>query len=446
MIPRIDEHKFYKLLCNMVRFSTRRFLISLATLWAIFTVGFFYKQLSINANNPFISKDTWSGLLPRNIKWSSVKYDLNDTEHLHKIFGEVNKLQYIRNQQYTLDLSDSGIVILVQVHDREKELKILVDSLRNVKDIENTLVIFSHDLFLPNINDVIEDIEFCSVMQIFFPHALQIKKNQFPADSMSDCPRDIGPETAKIVGCSNADHPDLYGHYREAKFSQMKHHWTWKINYVFNDIRLLKHFKGLVLRIDNDYYLGPDILRVMRMMNQHKIIHGLDINKMLIMGDYEEFKNEYRHDSDMFTSGYWYTGIGRGMGFNRDLWQKISNCKNIFCTFDDYNWDWSLQKLIDTCFNGLLVLKPIISRIFHVGKCHGFHRENICSMDEVLLNIKNFLNINQQYMYPQEMVYLVKKTPVRKVSDQVGNGGWADPRDHNLCLSFFKNRFSDSNV
>lgn len=32
-------------------------------------------------------------------------------------------------------------------------------------------------------------------------------------------------EQAAIVQCQNAKHPDLYGHYREAKFTQTKHHW-----------------------------------------------------------------------------------------------------------------------------------------------------------------------------------------------------------------------------
>ena len=30
--------------------------------------------------------------------------------------------------------------------------------------------------------------------------------------------------------CLNADMPDKYGHYREAKFSQIKHHWFWKVS------------------------------------------------------------------------------------------------------------------------------------------------------------------------------------------------------------------------
>ena len=32
------------------------------------------------------------------------------------------------------------------------------------------------------------------------------------------------------AGCVNAQHPDKYGHYREARFTQTKHHWWWKAN------------------------------------------------------------------------------------------------------------------------------------------------------------------------------------------------------------------------
>ena len=34
-----------------------------------------------------------------------------------------------------------------------------------------------------------------------------------------------------------------------------------------------------------------------------------------------------------------------GIAFNRDTWRKILNCKEEFCTHDDYNWDWTLQYL-----------------------------------------------------------------------------------------------------
>ena len=34
---------------------------------------------------------------------------------------------------------------------------------------------------------------------------------------------------AKERGCIDADHPDSYGHYREAAVTAIKHHWWWKV-------------------------------------------------------------------------------------------------------------------------------------------------------------------------------------------------------------------------
>ena len=37
------------------------------------------------------------------------------------------------------------------------------------------------------------------------------------------------PSRAVERKCINAQHPDSYGHYREAKYTQTKHHWWWKV-------------------------------------------------------------------------------------------------------------------------------------------------------------------------------------------------------------------------
>lgn len=34
---------------------------------------------------------------------------------------------------------------------------------------------------------------------------------------------------AKAKGCLNWEWPDKYGHYRVARYTQIKHHWWWKV-------------------------------------------------------------------------------------------------------------------------------------------------------------------------------------------------------------------------
>ncbi len=50
---------------------------------------------------------------------------------------------------------------------------------------------------------------------------------------------------ARQLKCLNAEWPDQYGHYREAKFTQIKHHWWWKANRVFNQLKATKHYNGI---------------------------------------------------------------------------------------------------------------------------------------------------------------------------------------------------------
>lgn len=58
-----------------------------------------------------------------------------------------------------------------------------------------------------------------------------------------------------------------------------------------------------------------------------------------------------------------------GLAFGRETWSKISNCTKFYCTYNDYNWDWTLQAMGRKCIPGFLttmVMKG--SRVFHVGK------------------------------------------------------------------------------
>ncbi len=57
-----------------------------------------------------------------------------------------------------------------------------------------------------------------------------------------------------------------------------------------------------------------------------------------------------------------------GLVFNRDAWNIIRNCSQLFCTYDDYNWDWALMPIATQCFQPrLYVLYTKAPRIFHIG-------------------------------------------------------------------------------
>jgi hypothetical protein len=84
------------------------------------------------------------------------------------------------------------LVILIQVHSRLNYLKELIESLKETKYIEQTLVIFSHDIINNEMNDLINSIDFCATLQIFYPYSLQIYQDTFPGKDPNDCPTKIG--------------------------------------------------------------------------------------------------------------------------------------------------------------------------------------------------------------------------------------------------------------
>lgn len=70
-------------------------------------------------------------------------------------------------------------------------LRHTVASLAKAKDIENALLIFSHDYYDEEINYFIQKLNFCKIMQIFYPFSIQTHPNQFPGESPNDCPSQI---------------------------------------------------------------------------------------------------------------------------------------------------------------------------------------------------------------------------------------------------------------
>ena len=94
------------------------------------------------------------------------------------------------------------------------------------------------------------------------------------------------------VGCTNAQHPDLYGHYREAKFTQTKHHWWWKANRVFDQLTATRNHTGMVLFLEEDHYVAEDFLHVLRLM-ERTCRHSCERCNVLSLGTYLKTYNYY---------------------------------------------------------------------------------------------------------------------------------------------------------
>lgn len=94
------------------------------------------------------------------------------------------------------------------------------------------------------------------------------------------------------MGCTNAAHPDLYGHYREAKFTQTKHHWWWKANRVFDQLTVTRNHTGMVLFLEEDHYVVEDFIHVLRLM-ERTCQRSCEHCNVLSLGTYLKTYNYY---------------------------------------------------------------------------------------------------------------------------------------------------------
>ncbi|ETN60355.1 hypothetical protein AND_008023 [Anopheles darlingi] len=175
--------------------------------------------------------------------------------------------------------------------------------LAQARDISRTLLVFSHDYYDDDINDLVQSIDFCKVMQIFYPFSIQTHPNEFPGSDPDDCPRDIKKEQALLRKCNNALHPDLYGHYREAKFTQTKHHWWWKANRVFDQLEVTKYHTGMVVFLEEDHYVAEDFLHILELMfrKSQELCPKCNI---LSLGTYLKTFNYYTYNKKTLTLLY----------------------------------------------------------------------------------------------------------------------------------------------
>jgi len=412
---------------------------------------------------------------------------------IQKKIKEANKAQIIHNESLFGPISNDTIIIVVQVHDRIKYLRHLIKSLSLAAGIDQTLLIFSHDVWDEQLNYLVRSIDFALVLQIFYPFSLQTHTHTFPGESSRDCPRDATQHRVISSKCTNSAWPDIHGHYREAKFTQTKHHWWWKANQVFHNLKVSKDFQGYFLFLEEDHYASEDFLHVLKLMIDSKNNFGSQVD-ILCLGTYlRKFnfranskqnrrdpmipaREMQRHDRRLHAMQHaekrslgsprqllWVSDIlqsvlnvfnkaevsewisskhNMGMAFTRTEWIKMVACSSSFCKYDDYNWDWSLQHVSLNCMQDKLQVMMVKGpRVFHIGECGVHHKKSRCDSDSVIEKLKTIIKTANRYFFPDSLSVSRLNTK-RKTKLKKANGGWGDKRDHWLCMNFTLSSFN----
>ncbi|PZC73940.1 alpha-1,6-mannosyl-glycoprotein 2-beta-N-acetylglucosaminyltransferase isoform X1 [Helicoverpa armigera] len=393
-----------------------------------------------------------------------------------------NEAQIIYNEDIFGPVQNDTVIIAIQVHTRLTYLRHLIVSLAQAKEIDRTLLIFSHDYYDEEINNLVRSIDFTKVMQIFYPYSIQTHPHEFPGMDPNDCPRDTKFEQAVKLECNNALYPDLHGHYREAKYTQTKHHWWWKANRIFNQLQCTAGHTGYVLFLEEDHYVAEDFLHILSLLkstadkscpqceilslgtylktyqyhvNGDKRKKNLNLNYIQQVKAANEERRKKRTENlptwnfQVYPNLYsatqkveitpWHSSMhNMGFAFNRTVWGHIMAQQSQFCAYDDYNWDYSLLHLSQN-MPGREKFKVIVCkgpRVFHIGECGFHHKKSNCNASTVISKVQKLLQNAKPYLFPTRVSATVTAGGAKHNKKLVkGNGGWGDIRDQELCAN-----------
>ncbi|EDW63775.2 alpha-1,6-mannosyl-glycoprotein 2-beta-N-acetylglucosaminyltransferase [Drosophila virilis] len=356
----------------------------------------------------------------------------NDTiSRIKRKIYEINEQQVILNENKFGPLDNNSVVIVIQVHKQFSYLRYSVNSLSHARDISKALLVFSHEFYDDNINDFVQAIEFCKVIQMYYPHSLQTHPHKFPGRDPNDCPRNITKNIAIINNCNNALYPDINGHYRQAKLTQAKHHWWWKANRVFHQLKATRYHAGLVLFLEENHFVAEDFLYVVTKMQQNRQKLCPQCN-ILRLGNHIITLKFSKVECFPWVSEKHNIAIA----LNRTTWLDIRSCAQSFCTYDDYSWDRSLQHVSETCLlRNLHVMAIKGTRVYPIGKCdQSLNCDSVLALSTAKRAIRFALRAGQ--FYPKTLTLdATSKASINNLKAVNRNGGWSDPRDHRLCLN-----------
>ncbi|XP_013188976.1 alpha-1,6-mannosyl-glycoprotein 2-beta-N-acetylglucosaminyltransferase isoform X2 [Amyelois transitella] len=415
---------------------------------------------------------------------STEKSVLRNITDIRRAIQRNNDAQTIYNEDIFGPVQNDTLIIAIQVHTRLTYLRHLIVSLAQARGIDKTLLVFSHDYYDEEINTLVRSIDFTKVMQIFYPYSIQTHPHEFPGRDPNDCPRDAKYDAAIKLGCNNAKHPDLHGHYREAEYTQTKHHWWWKANRIFNQLQCTAGHTGMVLFLEEDHYVAEDFIHMLNLLkstadktcpyceilslgtylktyqyhvNGDKRKKQLTLNYIQQVHAANEERRRRQQESqtwnfqvypNLYSSKQkveitpWHSSMhNMGFAFNRTVWNSIMELQDLFCNYDDYNWDYSLLKLSQNRpgrekFRVILCKGP---RVFHIGECGIHHKKSNCNASTVISKVQKLLQNAKSYMYPNRVTATITAGGAKQNKKLVkGNGGWGDIRDRELCTNMTK--------
>jgi alpha-1,6-mannosyl-glycoprotein beta-1,2-N-acetylglucosaminyltransferase len=335
---------------------------------------------------------------------------MTDPEKVRENISDTLRKKFGSSISYLSQHNDGSIVPFVyMVYKRVDLLKMAIDSLRASDfDRKRVPLIISHDGHVPEVVSYVEHLKSdFRVIQIYHPYSCYEHPNTFPGNDESLNENYAG---------------DLYGNVRNGMVTCCKHHFTWMIKTVFSMDIFGQQFDAFAL-FEEDYVGSPTIYE--------SVISGLTLLKKLshekddffgIVLEGRVFNNNYA------TEGWQVKNFSSGpVALSRRMYESLVVNARDFCTYDDYNWDWSIVHLMNKGLLPSRVLYPTIPQTMHVGIDNGIHSGKAARW-------QLFAALNAKFPGPFHGTKLVGETKQANQTVKAPFGGWGHTADHKHCL------------
>ena len=322
---------------------------------------------------------------------------------------------------YQLDAEggDNVVPFVYMVYKRVDDFKHAIDSLRN-SDFpkESVPLIISHDGHVSEMVEYVETLksEF-NIIQIFHPHACYDHPKSFPGDAAE---------------LNEGYAGDTYGNPRSSWATCAKHHWTWMMKHVFDELEFdsTKLMVDEMFFMEEDYVVSPTIYET---VTQGLYLANKNPNYFGVVLDITDGGVHREREGNDWQEIAFRTGP---MAIGRKTWQKVVNAKDEFCNRDEYNWDWSVVWLANKGLIPYKVLAPFIPQVQHIG-LDGMHVNNEkATTDAGRLDKARLQKAAANWHIPQPFhgSGIVHVGEARKPKPEKPNGGFGHPQDHEHCL------------
>ncbi|GAM20016.1 hypothetical protein SAMD00019534_031910 [Acytostelium subglobosum LB1] len=279
------------------------------------------------------------------------KVVLTDKDMLTYFIDYFNEHSEVLNKN-KFKLADNHIPIVIRVFNKPQYFKVVLEFYKRLPRISETMLIISHDGIFKDMFDLVSAIDFCQVKQIIHPYSSQVLSNRFPGK-------------LPIKEEADPNHP------RDNNVTPLKHHYWWHLNYIWE--ALLKNHQGDICLMEEDHLPLQDFYQTLTAVRDIRNKDCPECWSVQLEGS--QLGGQENHMLGMSDN------IGNmGVTFDRKHWNMLKGAAKEFCEFNDYNWDWTMQRMKNLGKIGDKFMFTRLARIVHIGTCGVHLKGAVCEV------------------------------------------------------------------